>query len=390
MTIYKIWTKDFINLSAMNFFLILVYFLLNATITAYAVNKFDATAGESGLIAGIFIIGALVGRIITGRLVISKKILMFGLFFFLLTVLLYFLNLGIYFLMLTRFLNGISVGIATTVIGTVVALVIPNSRRGEGISYFAVSTALATGIGPFIGLLLTQNGNYNLIFLFSLVLGCIILGTSLILNVPQVPTESNEEKKSFFSSLIDYKTIPIAIILFIMTFSFSSILSYINLYAMELNLVSTASFFFMVYTASVLISRPFTGRLVDRKGANIIMYPAIVLFGLGMILLSITESSMTLLLSGVLVGLGFGNIASITQTVAISQATPQRVGMATATFMIFYDLGNGFGPTLLGVIIPLTGYSGMYQILAVTILLSLILYYFLLGKNKNKRSFFIK
>ncbi|WP_257000956.1 MFS transporter, partial [Terribacillus saccharophilus] len=291
-----------------------------------------------------------------------------------LTVLLYFLNLGIYFLMLTRFLNGISVGIATTIVGTVVALVIPNSRRGEGISYFAVSTALATGIGPFIGLLLTQNGNYNLIFLFSLVLGCIILGTSFIINVPQMPLESNVEKKSVFSNFIDYKTIPIAIILFIMTFSFSSILSYINLYATEMNLVSTASFFFMVYTASVLISRPFTGRLVDRKGANIIMYPAIVLFGLGMILLSFTESSITLLLSGVLVGLGFGNIASITQTVAISQATPQRVGMATATFMIFYDLGNGFGPTLLGGIIPFTGYSGMYQILAVIIFLSLILY----------------
>ncbi|PAF21386.1 MFS transporter [Terribacillus saccharophilus] len=385
MTTNKIWTKDFINLSAMNFFLILVYFLLNATITTYAVNEFDATAGESGLIAGIFIIGALVGRIITGRLVLSKKILMFGLFFFILTVLLYFLNLGIYFLMLTRFLNGISVGIATTIVGTVVALVIPNSRRGEGISYFAVSTALATGIGPFIGLLLTQNGNYNLIFLFSLVLGCIILGTSFIINVPQMPLESNVEKKSVFSNFIDYKTIPIAIILFIMTFSFSSILSYINLYATEMNLVSTASFFFMVYTASVLISRPFTGRLVDRKGANIIMYPAIVLFGLGMILLSFTESSMTLLLSGVLVGLGFGNIASITQTVAISQATPQRVGMATATFMIFYDLGNGFGPTLLGGIIPFTGYSGMYQILAVIIFLSLILYYFLHGRKAGIR-----
>ncbi|PAF17750.1 MFS transporter [Terribacillus saccharophilus] len=385
MTTNKIWTKDFINLSAMNFFLILVYFLLNATITTYAVNEFDATAGESGLIAGIFIIGALVGRIITGRLVLSKKILMFGLFFFILTVLLYFLNLGIYFLMLTRFLNGISVGIATTIVGTVVALVIPNSRRGEGISYFAVSTALATGIGPFIGLLLTLNGNYNLIFLFSLVLGCIILGTSFIINVPQVPLESNVEKKSVFTNFIDYKTIPIAIILFIMTFSFSSILSYINLYATEMNLVSTASFFFMVYTASVLISRPFTGRLVDRKGANIIMYPAIVLFGLGMILLSFTESSMTLLLSGVLVGLGFGNIASITQTVAISQATPQRVGMATATFMIFYDLGNGFGPTLLGGIIPFTGYSGMYQILAVIIFLSLILYYFLHGRKAGIR-----
>ncbi|MFQ6391153.1 MFS transporter [Priestia aryabhattai] len=384
-SVSKIWTKDFFILSAVNFFLTLVYFLLNATVTSYAVNEFHATTGQSGFIAGIFIIGALLGRLLTGRLVLSKKILISGLVLFLATVLLYFFDFGIYFLILNRFLNGISVGIATTVVGTVVALVIPNSRRGEGISYFAVSTALATGLGPFIGLLLSQNANYNLIFIFSLILGVISLGISFNLNVPQVINQSNANKKALFSNLIDPKTIPIAIIIFVSAFSFSSILSYINLYAVELNLVSTASFFFMVYTVSVLISRPFTGRMVDRLGPNIIMYPAFILFGLGMILLSFAGSSMPLLLAGVLVGLGFGNISSISQTVAVSQATPQRVGLATATFMIFMDLGNGVGPSVLGLIIPATGYRGMYQILTIIVFVSLILYYFLHGRKAKMK-----
>lgn len=384
-SVSKIWTKDFFILSAVNFFLTLVYFLLNATVTSYAVNEFHATTGQSGFIAGIFIIGALLGRLLTGRLVLSKKILISGLVLFLATVLLYFFDFGIYFLILNRFLNGISVGIATTVVGTVVALVIPNSRRGEGISYFAVSTALATGLGPFIGLLLSQNANYNLIFIFSLILGVISLGISFNLNVPQVINQSNANKKALFSNLIDPKTIPIAIIIFVSAFSFSSILSYINLYAVELNLVSTASFFFMVYTVSVLISRPFTGRMVDRLGPNIIMYPAFILFGLGMILLSFAGSSMPLLLAGVLVGLGFGNISSISQTVAVSQATPQRVGLATATFMIFMDLGNGVGPSVLGLIIPETGYRGMYQILTIIVFVSLILYYFLHGRKAKMK-----
>lgn len=384
-SVSKIWTKDFFILSAVNFFLTLVYFLLNATVTSYAVNEFHATTGQSGFIAGIFIIGALLGRLLTGRLVLSKKILISGLVLFLATVLLYFFDFGIYFLILNRFLNGISVGIATTVVGTVVALVIPNSRRGEGISYFAVSTALATGLGPFIGLLLSQNANYNLIFIFSLILGVISLGISFNLNVPQVINQSNTNKKALFSNLIDPKTIPIAIIIFVSAFSFSSILSYINLYAVELNLVSTASFFFMVYTVSVLISRPFTGRMVDRLGPNIIMYPAFILFGLGMILLSFAGSSMPLLLAGVLVGLGFGNISSISQTVAVSQATPQRVGLATATFMIFMDLGNGVGPSVLGLIIPATGYRGMYQILTIIVFVSLILYYFLHGRKAKMK-----
>ncbi|MED3882923.1 MFS transporter [Priestia megaterium] len=384
-SVSKIWTKDFFILSAVNFFLTLVYFLLNATVTGYAVNKFHATTGQSGFIAGIFIIGALLGRLLTGRLVLSKKILISGLVFFLATVLLYFLNFGLYFLILSRFLNGISVGIVTTVVGTVVALVLPNSRRGEGISYFAVSTALATGLGPFIGLLLSQNANYNLIFVFSLILGVVSLGVSFNLNVPQVISQSNADKKSLFSNLIDVKTIPIAIIIFVSAFSFSSILSYINLYAVELNLVSTASFFFMVYTVTVLISRPFTGRAVDKSGPNIIIYPAFIFFGLGMILLSFAGSSMSLLLAAVFVGLGFGNISSISQTVAVSQATPQRVGIATATFMIFMDLGNGVGPSVLGLIIPATGYRGMYQILTVIVFGSLILYYFLHGRKAEAK-----
>ncbi|MEI4529257.1 MFS transporter [Priestia megaterium] len=384
-SVSKIWTKDFFILSAVNFFLTLVYFLLNATVTGYAVNKFHATTGQSGFIAGIFIIGALLGRLLTGRLVLSKKILISGLVFFLATVLLYFLNFGLYFLILSRFLNGISVGIVTTVVGTVVALVLPNSRRGEGISYFAVSTALATGLGPFIGLLLSQNANYNLIFVFSLILGVVSLGVSFNLNVPQVISQSNADKKSLFSNLIDVKTIPIAIIIFVSAFSFSSILSYINLYAVELNLVSTASFFFMVYTVTVLISRPFTGRMVDKSGPNIIIYPAFIFFGLGMILLSFAGSSMSLLLAAVFVGLGFGNISSISQTVAVSQATPQRVGIATATFMIFMDLGNGVGPSVLGLIIPATGYRGMYQLLTVIVFVSLILYYFLHGRKAKAK-----
>ncbi|MGJ5719007.1 MFS transporter, partial [Staphylococcus equorum] len=76
------------------------------------------------------------------------------LLFFTLTIILYFIKLDEAFLIIVRFLNGISIGITTTIVGTIVALVIPEHRKGEGISYFAVSTALATGLGPFIGITL--------------------------------------------------------------------------------------------------------------------------------------------------------------------------------------------------------------------------------------------
>ncbi|MBZ6489556.1 MFS transporter [Priestia aryabhattai] len=384
----KLWTKDFIILSLVNFFLMLVFFLLNATITLYALDEFNASTSQAGLVAGIFIIGALIGRLLTGRIINTmgaKRILVIGLIFFTLTTLLYFIDYTISFLIVSRFINGITVGVATTVIGTTVALTIPESRRGEGIGYFAVSTALATGLGPFIGLYMSQHTSFEMIFSFCLVLGVISSVTGFFINVPKVETTKIEPENRGFklSSFIEPKALPISIIIFMMTFCFSGVLAYINLYAMELDLVDTASFFFVVYTAAVLVSRPFTGRMMDKKGANYIMFPAFIIFGAGMLLLSSASNSGAFLLAGALIGLGFGNISSIGQAIAVNLAAPHRMGLATATFFIFFDIGNGIGPSLLGMFISTTGYHALYAILGIIGFAVSILYYFLYGKKER-------
>jgi len=384
----NLWTKDFIILSLVNFFLTLIFFLLNATITLYAANEFNATTSQAGLVAGIFIIGALIGRLISGpimNIIGQKQILLCGLSLFSLTTFLYFIDFGIYFLLISRFINGITMGIATTVIGTIVALTLPESRRGEGIGYFAVSTALATGLGPVIGLYMSQNTSFDMIFSFSSILAIVSLVTGSFVNIPlSKPEKVKRENLGFkFSEIIELKALPIGIIILTMTFCFSSVLSYINLYAIDLDLVDTASFFFITYTAAVLISRPFTGKLIDKKGANVIMYPAFIIFGSGMILLSLISNGLTFLLAGALIGLGFGNISSVVQTIAVKSVAPHRMGLATATFFIFFDIGNGFGPSLLGLIIPIIGYSALYKVLGVFVFATSILYYFLHGKREH-------
>jgi uncharacterized integral membrane protein len=78
----KIWTKDFIIYSLINFLLILVYFLLNSTITTYAKIEYNASSVMMGFIAGIFIIGALLGRLLIGFIKITKKMFIFNMLFF--------------------------------------------------------------------------------------------------------------------------------------------------------------------------------------------------------------------------------------------------------------------------------------------------------------------
>ncbi|MEF2097761.1 MFS transporter [Bacillus sp. CFBP9009] len=384
----RLWTKDFVIVSSINFFITLIFYLLMVTLAIYAVNELDASTSEAGLISGIFIIGTLIGRLFIGRFIDSigrKKTLFIGLIFFTLTTLLYFVDLGIGFLLVNRLIHGMAMGMASTATGTIVAQIIPATRKGEGIGYYSMSATLATAIGPFIGLYMAQHTSFQVIFSFCLALGVFSLITAFFLYVPamKVTGKVTESKGFKLSNFIEPKALPISIITLLLAFCYSSVLSFISFYAIEIDLVNTASFFFVVYAVAVLLSRPFSGPLMDRKGSNFIMYPAFIIFGIGLLLLSITTNSFTLLAAGFLIGLGFGNMQSSSQAIAVKLTPPHRMGMATSTFFIMLDAGLGFGPYILGFIIPVTGYSTLYVILGVLVIATSVLYYFLHGKKER-------
>src|SRR5699024_9022838 len=111
-------------------------YLLLVTMASYAMETFDASTSLSGLVASVFIIGVLFGRLFIGNKIEKigvKKILIIGISMFVLLSFFYFLDAGIYFLIAIRIVQGIGVGLATTATGTIIAQVIPSSRNGEGI-----------------------------------------------------------------------------------------------------------------------------------------------------------------------------------------------------------------------------------------------------------------
>jgi MFS family permease len=188
--------------------------------------------------------------------------------------------------------------------------------------------------------------------------------------------------KDFF----EVKAVPISIIAAIMGFSYSSILSFISSYAIDIHLESAASFFFIVYAVFILISRPFTGRLMDLKGDNIVVFPAMVCFVIGLLAISQAHSSFVFLLAGALIGLGYGTLTSSTQAIAVKESPHYRVALATSTFFIFVDGGVGIGPFVLGALIPIFKFRGLYVMLAGLVLFGILLYYLLHGKKQKLRN----
>ena len=65
----RLWTKEFTIDVCINFLLYVIMYQLMLWSTQFAIHTWDATVSEAGLASGIFIIGALSSRIVTGHVI---------------------------------------------------------------------------------------------------------------------------------------------------------------------------------------------------------------------------------------------------------------------------------------------------------------------------------
>lgn len=384
----KLWTKTFISTSIVNFVLMLSMYLLLVTMAGYAIETFNSSTSMAGLVASVFIIGVLFGRIYAGKQIEevgTKKLLLVGILIFIVMSFFYYLETGVYGLIMIRVIQGVGVGLATTATGTIVSQVIPASRKGEGISYFSISVVLSTAIGPLIGIILIEAFNYTSIFIFSTIVGILSFIMALTIQAPQIEKKEAAKTSGFqLSNFFEKRAIPISFALFVVAFGYSGILSFITTFSEEIGLVEAGGMFFLVYAVVILCTRPFSGKLMDVKGANSVAYPGIILAVVGMFLLSQAHTSFTLLLAAFLIGLGYGNFQSCTQAIAVKVTPIHRMGLANSTYFIFLDLALGLGPLLLGMVEPIFGFRGMYMILSGVILIGLFVYHTMHGKKDKE------
>jgi MFS family permease len=396
MTEQKLWTKNYVAITLIFFLLSIVFFLLMSTMGIYATEQFGVSASIAGLAASIFIVSSSFARIGTGRVLSyasGKRILLLGLVFCVAVNILYFFVHNVVLLLIVRFLHGIGAGVATTVLPTMIAFVIPSARRAEGIGNFMSSGMLASAIGPFLGILLQQAGSTSLIYLLCLFLGIACLVLAFFAELPEVhqsrpPQEvfekSTKKLKLKFSDFFERLALPIASVVLITSIAYSSIMTFLPLYAKEINLLKAASVYFVFHAAGAIFTRPFMGKLMDRRGANIVTYPVLIIFAIGLLIVSRAQSAPVLFTGAVLIGFGFGNINSIGQTIAIAKVPPLRVGMATSTYFIAMDLGLGVGPYILGLMIPFIGYRGIYLFAFMVLIGCIVLYYFMHGAKEAR------
>ena len=385
----KLWTKNYI-LNLFNYLLIfIVFYLFMIYTTKFSMTTFNASVSGAGLASGIFIFSALLSRLFAGRymdFIGRKKLLWYSTVVYVICTFFYHFIFSMSFLCTLRFIQGAAYGIMSTIIAASIVSVIPASRRGEGLGYFSLSITLASAIGPFLGITLPQiNPLYALVLCDITCIAIIIL--TYFINIPEVKVgfrQRIEVKSLRLRTFIEPTAIPISVVALLGAMGYSAIMSYIGAYSEAIGLILGGSLFYVAYSLACLIFRPVSGIVLDRYGNHIVMIPILFLLIIGFIAVATAESNIVLLIGAVLIGIGYGTIPSAGQAIAVQKVKVNRYSLATATLYMALDAGNGIGPFILGLIVPIYGFRAIYICSAIVSLFAFLFYCTLAYKTRQK------
>ncbi|SEQ96724.1 MFS transporter [Arthrobacter sp. OV608] len=386
----KLWSTGFVLASAVNFCITLVFYLLMTMMALFAVEQFSASQSAAGLTASCFVLGAVLARIFAGKFldfVGRRRMLLIALVVFVIAGILYIPADNLMLLVVIRTVHGMTLGASSTVLAASIISLIPVLRRGEGIGYFGISATLANAIGPFLAVLLIDSVTYEAVFAVSSASAAVGLILALFLRLPEhQPTPEQAANKWRMRPIDMFEPAALAMgsVMFVAAIGFSGVLTFLNSFAQAENMVVAASAFFLVYATVTLISRLFVGRMQDRLGDNAAIYPALLSFAVGLGLLGIAPNWFVVVLSAVFMGFGFGSLLPSAQAIAVTMSPRNRIGVATSTFFVVMETGFGVGPLVLGGLLPLTGFRGMFGLLAVVTFLAGVLYHFVHGFRNVK------
>ena len=344
----KIFTTDFFLIFGALLFSALVMYALMSTVTEYA-RSMGTSATIAGLVSGIYIFGGLCSRIYSANALERrdwKKLAIVFLSIHFLACIFYFFANNVTLLLIVRFIHGLGFGASANAIVTIASAILPKKRFGEAFGYFMLGTTIAVGLGPYVSGFFYDNwssfGSFSLATSFAFLgLLCILLldiikyeirHNSEIENTIEEDREelSLEEKgtfRSFIDKIFEIPAIPVSLFTGLTSLGYVSILSFYRLYAVEVDLVSAFSLFFIIYSIVLVASRPIAGRIQDNYGDRIVCFTGIIAQAIGLFLIAWMPSAITVFICAVCAALGFGTLNSACTAIVTRDTSANRVLM---------------------------------------------------------------
>ncbi len=371
----RLWTKSYIFMITGMFFLFTAFYMLYPTLPLF-IKENGGTESQVGLAMGAFMLSSVIFRPFVGGMLDRfgrRPFIIWGLLLFAATMFMYNWVSGLAVLMVIRILHGFTWAFSTTSISTAVTDLIPTTRRGEGMGWSGMAMTVAMAIGPMLGLAIANNSSYESLFGFAVLLSVAALALTFGAKIKVTPI-ANSRKIELF----DKSVFPITLSVFLLFIAYGGITTYIPLFADSIKVNSGT--FFLVYAATLVLTRPIAGKLSDRHGEAFVIIPAQVITISALIILSFSTNLLGIIISAIMYGIGFGSAQPALQAATIRLVSPDRTGVANASFATGADLGIGLGAMMLGWISQYMSYQALFTVSAVAVVFSLLVFIFLVKR----------
>lgn len=379
-----LWNRHFIIVLVFGFIAGSANQMVNPQLSKYAVSL-GATLSLAGTIVGLQSATAMFLRPLSGAAsdILNRKFVMIGsIMMTSLAFLGYLAFHSVTSIIVFRVIQGFGFAFMSVARTAFATEFIPKERMGEGVALTSFGVVLSQAVGPAVGLWISDKWGYNVCF--SLALGFSISGILLLSTLPYKFTKGKFNKSKLkLKNLIAIEVFPYAFLagLFALTTHMAN--SFLALMADERGIPNVA-LFFTVYSIAALVLRPLAGRILDKYGLPVLLYPAFIFASLCMVMLGMASSIGFIIIAGLFKALSQGVAISSIQGSGIKRLGKDRAGVSSATIHMGQDLIQSLGPIAGGVIATKAGYGTMYYSFAALMLLGIPLYMWIRHSEKKR------
>lgn len=362
------------------------FYMLVPVLPVYMHEVLGANAKQIGLVIPFYAVGALLVRPFCGYVLdnIGRKFAyLAGFFCFSFLFLGYGVFESLIALLFVRFLHGITWGIVSTGGQTITVDILPESRMGEGISYYGVSMGLAMAMGPLLGFWLLESIQGLKYFAVVSLICLVAWGIALII---RYPAYKSEQRKLDLDSFFEKKSLPCSLVCMIYCFANAAIITYVPLYCEEYEALKPSNFF-CFYSLTLCVVRLFGGKIFDKCDPIIPVTIGFFSAIIGHLLLKFSDGPIYFHLAACFTGLGGGMVFPCFSTSINNLVTIHRRGAANATYFSALDIGVCIGIVVFGQLAYHFGsIRHIYSFAATLVLTAYFLYLFYAHPHYNKHT----
>ncbi|UNC91622.1 MFS transporter [Candidatus Contubernalis alkaliaceticus] len=384
--------KTFINLGLLfgAAFIVFINFSSSLTVLPLYVLELGGTEFVSGLQNTIFFLAAIFLRFYFGPLADSngrKLPLIIGAFAFATAPLLFLVSNSLWMLLLSRVYQAVGLAAFFSSSTSLVADLAPENKKGTYISSFRILMSLALLTGPTGSMILVNQYGYSIWFISSFSIGLLgIILTALLTPPTLVKIDKIGSWQRYKLVLMNSKLRLILQGVTLVAICIGALLTYAIIHVSRSTELANPAVYFTYYALAGITANIFVGRLSDRLGRQAVLWPAIILSGLGLILLFfLPNRSEILMFSSLLSGIGTAGSISVGYAWVVDTIEEKMRATALALLESVIDSSIALGSFFFGLLGTWIGLGSTFGLTGLLVTAAGVLFFLgsIISKNKS-------